>query len=76
MSDIKKTNLLIHLFALAHMLVVLVFGLAHMNDDVVLSVLTIVLVVLIANQYGFPLEVSTALALLFCLERDGLNFNY
>lgn len=67
MTNIKKTHLLIHIFALAHMLVVILFGMAHMNDDVVLSVLTILMVVLVANQYGFPLEVSTALALLFCI---------
>ncbi|HBZ34552.1 MAG TPA: hypothetical protein DEO38_05575 [Bacteroidales bacterium] len=43
------------------------FALAHMNDDVPLSILTILLIVLVADQYGFPLEVSTALALLFCI---------
>jgi hypothetical protein len=67
MKEITKTNLLIHLFALAHVLVVLMFALAHMNDDVPLSILTILLIVLVADQYGFPLEVSTALALLFCI---------
>lgn len=67
MTDIKKTNLLIHLFALAHVLVVLLFNIAHMSDDVVLSILTIILIMLVAHQYGLPLEVSTALALLFCV---------
>jgi hypothetical protein len=38
-----------------------------MSDDVALSALTILLIVLVANQYGLPLEVSTALALLFCV---------
>lgn len=61
-----KTNLLIHLFTLAHILVVLSFAWAGWNDEIPLTCLTILMIILVARTYDFPLDLSAVMALLFC----------
>lgn len=61
-----RTHLLIHLFALAHILVVLCFALLGWQDEIPLTCLTILMIILVARTYGFPLDLSAVMALLFC----------
>lgn len=61
-----KTHLLIHLFAIAHALVVVCFAALEWSDEVPLTFLTILMIVMVARAYGFPLDLSAVMALLFC----------
>ncbi len=65
-SATLKTHLLVHLFAVAHVLVVLLFSLFGWPDEIPLTCLTILMIVLVARNYDFPLSLSAVLALLFC----------
>lgn len=61
-----KANLIIHLFALAHALTVLLLRQHGLSDEIPLTILTIVMIILVGRNYNFPLDVSAMLALLFC----------
>lgn len=61
-----QANLIIHLYALAHLAGALLLRHFDMGDEVVLSVLTIAMIIQIAWIYRFPLEIASALALLSC----------
>lgn len=63
---ILRTNLLIHLFALAHAAVVIASYSLGWTDEIALTCLTIVMILLVARTYRFPLDLSAVLALLFC----------
>lgn len=62
----KTTNLLIHVFAVAHALTALLLYSTAMGDEILLTILTIVMIIAIARLYGSPLEVAAAIALLGC----------
>lgn len=61
-----RTHLLVHLFALAHALVVLCFSLLNWSDEIPLTCLTVLMIILVARTYDFPLDLSAVMALLFC----------
>lgn len=61
-----RTHLLVHLFALAHALVALCFSLLNWSDEIPLTCLTILMIILVARTYNFPLDLSAVMALLFC----------
>lgn len=65
-AKLTKCSWVIHLFAIAH--VASSWAMSHwgLNDEVLLSLLTISMIVLVTHIYGLPLEVSAALAALCC----------
>lgn len=65
-NTILKANLTIHCFALAHALTVILFRYYSIPDDIPLTVLTLAMVVSVGRIYRFPIDISAALALLFC----------
>ena len=65
-TKLTKCSWIIHLFALAHILSSFALGAWGLNDEIVLSLLTISMIVAVAYVYRLPLEVSAALAVLCC----------
>ena len=63
---LRKSSWVIHLFALAHTLSVVVFDRLGYSDEIILSLLTISMIVVVTHLYGMPLEVSAAVAALCC----------
>lgn len=65
-SQLRKCSWAIHLFAVAH--TVSSWAMAHLalDDEILLSLLTISMIVLVTQIYKLPLEVSAALAALCC----------
>lgn len=63
---LRKCLWIIHLFALAHGVAVLLFAMAGYSDEIILSLLTITMIMWITHIYGMPLEVSAAIAALCC----------
>ncbi len=61
-----RTHLLIHLFALAHVLTVWGFYMLSWSDEYLLTCLTILMIVLVGRTHRFPLDLSAVMALLFC----------
>ena len=65
-AKLTKCSWVIHLFAIAHLVASYATSLWGVGDEVVLSLLTISMIVLVTHNYGLPLEVSAALAVLCC----------
>lgn len=65
-SKLTKCSWIIHLFAVAHILSSFALGQWGLDDEVALSLLTILTIVLVTQTYKLPLEVSAALAVLSC----------
>lgn len=65
-SRTVKVNLIIHLFAAAHALATVGLRYFGIADDILLTALTIVMVIMVARTCGFPLDIAAALALLSC----------
>ncbi len=61
-----QTHLLIHLFALAHVFTVWFFAAFDWSDEIPLTCLTILMIILVGYLYRFPLDLSAVMALLFC----------
>ncbi len=59
-------NLLIHGFALAHALVVVIFNYFNLPDEIPLTILTVLMIILVVRLYKFPYDLSAVLALIFC----------
>lgn len=66
MSSTLKTNLIIHSFAIAHAITVIFLRQIDIADDIPLTILTVAMIIAVGRVYNFPLDVSAALALLFC----------
>jgi hypothetical protein len=65
-SRLRKCNWVIHLFAVAHAISCWAMTRLELNDEILLSLLTISMIVLVTQIYRLPLEVSAALAALCC----------
>ncbi|MDY3979742.1 MAG: hypothetical protein SOZ00_06950 [Tidjanibacter sp.] len=65
-TKLRKSQIIVHLFALAHAGTVYLLHYFALSDELTLSLLTISMVVIVSQIYGFPLEVSAALAALCC----------
>ena len=65
-ARLKKCSWAIHLFAIAHVVASYVTSIWGVNDEIVLSLLTISMIVLVTHFYDLPLEVSATLAALCC----------
>ena len=65
-ARLKKCSWVIHLFAIAHVVASYVTSIWGVNDEIVLSLLTISTIVLVCYVYGLPLDVSAAIAALCC----------
>lgn len=65
-SKLTKCSWVIHLFAVAHIISSFAMGQWGYSDEVLLSLLTISMIVVVTHIYGVPLEVSAALAILCC----------
>lgn len=65
-SKLTKCSWVIHLFAVAHAISSFAMGQWGLDDEILLSLLTISTIVLVTHIYGLPLEVSAALAVLCC----------
>lgn len=65
-AKLTKCTWIIHLFALAHIISSFAMGAWGLSDEVVLSLLTISMIVVVTQIYKLPLEVSAALAVLCC----------
>lgn len=65
-AKLNKCSWIIHLFAVAHILSSWAMEQWGLNDEVVLSLLTISMIVAVTQIYKLPLEVSAALAVLCC----------
>lgn len=63
---LKKCSWVIHLFAIAHILSSWAMAQWGLSDEILLSLLTISMIVIVSYIYGLPLEVSAALAGLCC----------
>ena len=68
MSDKRflYANLLIHCFALAHAAIVVIFKYFELSDEIPLTILTVLMIVLVARLNKFPYDLSAVLALMFC----------
>jgi hypothetical protein len=66
MSKKVAVHILIHGFALAHGVTSLLLFHTSVGDSVALTILTIAMVVSVAYQYEYPLDVTAILALLCC----------
>ncbi len=66
MGKVSKTHLIIHGFALLHALGSFTCMLLGIKDDIVLTVLTITMLIIIALIYDYPADVATAMILLCC----------
>ena len=62
----RTANLLIHAFALAHAAAAYVLIRNGLDDELVLTVLTIILLTLLPRLYGYPRDLSAAIALVGC----------
>ena len=65
-AKLTKCSWVIHLFAIAHFVASWAMNACGLNDEILLSLLTISMIVLVTHSYGLPLEVSAALAVLSC----------
>ena len=65
-TKLTKCSWVIHLFAIAHTISVVLFDRLGYSDEVILSLLTISMIVVVTHLYGMPLEVSAAVAALCC----------
>lgn len=65
-SKLTKCSWVIHLFAVAHAISSFAMGQWGLDDEILLSLLTISTIVAVTHIYGLPLEVSAALAVLCC----------
>ena len=65
-AKLTKCSWVIHLFAIAHLVASWAMNACGLNDEILLSLLTISMIVLVTHAYGLPLEVSAALAVLSC----------
>lgn len=63
---LRKCSWVIHLFAVAHTLSSFAMARLELNDEILLSLLTISMIVFVTQIYKLPLEVSAALAALCC----------
>lgn len=59
-------NLLIHSFAVAHAAVVALFSYFDLPDEVPLTILTVLMIILVVRLYKFPYDLSAVLSLMFC----------
>lgn len=66
MAAKTKINIIIHSFALAHAITAFVLNYIGTRDDILLTILTIAMIITIARMYDFPIDVTSALALLGC----------
>lgn len=66
MNSTYKTNLIIHSFAIAHALTVILLRQFEIADEIPLTILTVTMIIAVGRVYNFPLDISAALALLFC----------
>lgn len=65
-SHILKINMIIHGFALAHAVVTVLFHALGLGNDIPLTILTILMIIIVARMNDFPLDISAALALICC----------
>lgn len=65
-SIILRTNLIIHLFAVAHAVVVLLSFYLALTDEIALTCLTVLMIILVARTHKLPLDITAVVALLFC----------
>lgn len=65
-KKLNKCSWIIHLFAIAHGFAAWLMAHLGYADDILLSLLTISMIVLVTHTFGFPLEVSAAFAALCC----------
>ena len=65
-TNILRKHWIIHIFALAHAITVIVLHLIGMEAAIPLTALTITLILLITRGYNYPLDISAAIALLCC----------
>lgn len=65
-AKLNKCSWIIHLFAVAHIISSWAMGKCGLNDEILLSLLTISMIVAVTQLYRLPLEVSAALAVLCC----------
>lgn len=65
-KKLNQCSWIIHLFAAAHLISSWLLARLGKPDDVLLSLLTISMIVLVTQRFGFPLEVSAAFAVLCC----------
>lgn len=63
-ARLTKCSWVIHLFALGHALSSLLMAHWGLNDEIVLSLLTISVIIIVTHLYKLPIEVSAALAAL------------
>lgn len=63
-SRTLKVNIVIHGFAAAHLVCVLIARSLGFSDDIILSLLTIAMVIIITRIYNMPLEVTAVITLL------------
>ena len=61
---ILNSHWIIHIFALAHALTVILLSLINIETAIPLTVLTIILVLLLTKGSNYPLDISAAIALL------------
>ena len=65
-SIVLRSNLIIHLFALAHVAIVLLFAVLGISDEIALTCLTGLMIILVAYTCRLPLDIAAVVALLFC----------
>lgn len=65
-DKILITNIIIHCFAVAHALAVILLKYFRVPDEIVLTLLTLCMIVWITRIYNFPIDVAAIIALLSC----------
>jgi len=66
LSPIKTAHLVVHGFALAHAVLAAIVLSQQSDPGVLLTILTIAMIVVLALLNDYPLDVTTALALISC----------
>jgi two-component system, LytTR family, sensor kinase len=66
-SPLKIAHLVVHGFALAHAALAALILSQHLDPGIFLTILTIAMIVILAKLNDYPLDVTTALTLIFCL---------
>ncbi len=66
MRRIIRINLIIHLFALAHALAALSLRLMGWSDEILLTILTVIMIFMITDVYRLTIDISAGIALVCC----------
>lgn len=66
-TPLRKAHIVIHGFAVAHAVTAAVIIAQHADPGIILTIFTIAMIVVLSRLNDYPLDVTTAVALICCL---------